>query len=325
MEYSSQVLQVQEEQAVNKTLLQQTAIIIVNYNTPLLTTEAVKSLIQQENEITIIVVDNCSSDNSKELLSNEFSNISSVHLIFAEKNYGFAIGNNIGIDYAKKLGTINFIGIMNPDIKVSAATISALTTVLAAHSEIGLITAKTYFNGTAANPNVCAWRTPNLSNLLFACTIPAFVWSRLLRKFNKVYDGRTHYSDEYYSGKKIAYVDVVQGCFFMCTLETMDKIDNFDEGTFLYNEEDILACRIKIINKTNAVLTNEYIYHNHQIKDKSLMNAENKIFAITCTHNSRQYFINKYCNYSNFVKKLLFAFFDIDCKIRIKAVKLLYK
>ena len=258
-----------EKEASQKKLLQQTALIIVNYNTTDLTMSAVRSLLQQDAGISIIIVDNCSDDNAKELLEKAFSESSSVHLIFADKNYGYAVGNNIGIDYAGELGTIRFVGIMNPDVEVSPSTLAALAAALEEHDEIGLITAKTYFNGVDTTPNLCAWRTPKLANLLLFCTTPAFVWSRLLKKLHKDFNDQNYYGDEHYAGKDIAFVDVVQGCFFMSKLETMSSIGSFDKETFLYFEENILAAKIKNRQKINAVLTKEYIRHNHQIKEKN--------------------------------------------------------
>lgn len=325
MEFLSSDTLCQEEKSLNESFLKQTALIIVNYNTPLMTIETVHSIIDKNNEITIIIVDNSSTDNSKELLSGEFSESNAVYLVFAEKNFGYAVGNNIGIAYAKKLGTVHFIGIMNPDVKVEISTISALTNVLSKHPEIGLITAKTFFNGEMTSPNFCAWRLPKVSNFIFLCTIPAFLLRYLYNKLNKVYSDQDYYDDEYYNSNNIVNVEVVQGCFFMCTLQTMLEIGMFDKETFLFFEENILAVKIKNINKVNAVLPKECIYHNHYVREQHLKNKKTKIFAIDCLHKSRCYFINKYCNCNYFFKKLLILFFEIDCKIRIIGVKMLYR
>ena len=54
-----------DENCLYENLLKQTAIIIVNYNTPLLTIESVHNIADNNTGIIVIVVDNCSTDNSK--------------------------------------------------------------------------------------------------------------------------------------------------------------------------------------------------------------------------------------------------------------------
>ena len=43
-------------------------------------------------------------------------------------------------------------------------------------------------------------------------------------------------------------VEVVSGCFFMIRKDILELVGNFDNTTFLYYEENILACKLKSID-----------------------------------------------------------------------------
>ena len=74
------------------------SIIIVNYNTYDLTAACIQSIIEHTKRISyeIIVVDNASTDGSKE----KFERDSRIKYIYSEKNGGFGYGNNRGIEIA---------------------------------------------------------------------------------------------------------------------------------------------------------------------------------------------------------------------------------
>ncbi|WP_018614937.1 glycosyltransferase family 2 protein [Segetibacter koreensis] len=86
------------------------SIIIVNYKTPLLIVDCIRSIKSQTKNISyeIIVADNLSNDDSKEIICTEFTDV-----IWLQINYnaGFARANNAGIRLSK--GEI--ILLLNPD------------------------------------------------------------------------------------------------------------------------------------------------------------------------------------------------------------------
>ncbi len=63
----------------------------------------------------IIIVDNCSPNESGRKLGQQYSNSSDVQVILMEENLGFAKGNNIGFKEAKK-DSPDFIVVMNNDV-----------------------------------------------------------------------------------------------------------------------------------------------------------------------------------------------------------------
>ncbi|WP_027207011.1 glycosyltransferase family 2 protein [Butyrivibrio fibrisolvens] len=66
----------------------------------------------------IVIVDNCSQDNSGQFLSNKYESSDEVHVIFCDKNLGFAKGNNEGISFLRNLYDCEFICLANPDTRI---------------------------------------------------------------------------------------------------------------------------------------------------------------------------------------------------------------
>jgi GT2 family glycosyltransferase len=98
-------------------------IIILNYFTYDLTLKLLERLenLKYQN-FFIVVVDNNSPNNSKEILINNIINQSKfsneIYFIEAKKNGGYSYGNNIGIRKAFKLGA-KYILIINNDVDIS--------------------------------------------------------------------------------------------------------------------------------------------------------------------------------------------------------------
>lgn len=310
---------------MKKETLSDVALIILNYNTSLLTINTIRFLLDSDSDVQLVIVDNCSIDDSRNKLSKEFSNVENVHLIFNDFNKGYANGNNIGIKYAKSLNNIKIIGVMNPDVTVDISVVRKMKRILLNRQDIGLITAKTYYNGVLRSPNECAWKTPGIHNIMLMSTIVGFFVKKILNFMGKKDNFQGSYDDDYYEQEEIVKVDVVQGCFFMSRLTTLDAVHYLDDKTFLYYEENILAKKIKDINKINAVLTTDGIYHNHIEKDCRLVKRKNKIFDMACMNASRDYYILNYSSF-NCIKIYLIRFIlCIDFYIRKIVVFFLFK
>src|SRR5690606_2746937 len=99
----------------------QLSVVILNYNVKHFLEICVKSVQKAIENINgeIIVVDNASTDGSKEMMQNIFPNVT---YLYQTKNSGFPKGNNIGVDRAKG----EFICILNPDTIVAEDTFEIL-------------------------------------------------------------------------------------------------------------------------------------------------------------------------------------------------------
>ena len=268
-----------------KNSLDNLSIIILNYNSAELCISLVKELIELETGAHLFVVDNCSSDNSKIVLSEQLPQNNKVHTIFLDSNNGYAKGNNAGIRESFRINPdTDSILVMNPDIVVDNRDILfRLYNAIHENTNIGAITTQTIFNGQIHDPNECAWRFLTKSYMMFGGTLVGRLFVKDLKYPQLIPDSNG-----------IATVDVVQGCFFMIRREVFEKIGMLDTHTFLYSEESMLAKKLNKYGYKNAVLTDLYIHHNHKVKDKKLERAENKIFDMKCFYDSRKYYIKQY-------------------------------
>lgn len=93
------------------------AAVIINYNNFLVTINCVESLLKwNDPNLYILIVDNGSINESYEVLNKKFSKKEKVFILKSKKNYGYAGGCNIGIDFAKNKLDVLFVALLNSDL-----------------------------------------------------------------------------------------------------------------------------------------------------------------------------------------------------------------
>lgn len=92
--------------------------VILHYLTTKDTKECIDSILNSINyeNYEIVVVDNGSSNQSGEQLTNHYINTQKIHVLMLDKNLGFAQGNNVGYEYAKYKLNARFIIMINNDM-----------------------------------------------------------------------------------------------------------------------------------------------------------------------------------------------------------------
>ena len=252
------------------------AAIILNYNDSGTTEKLVKKIKDFKSIDKIIVVDNHSTDNSFERLS-KLSN-SRTDVIRTKDNKGYATGNNYGVWHAISKYNAEYIIIANPDVVFEENCIKEMKNTLASINESGAITCKmTLPDGSAG---IAAWKIPSF----FDCIIEeSFVLTRLL-----------NYPLQYKvnSEEMLSLVEAVAGSFFMIKADVFKEIGGFDDNTFLYYEENILAYKLKEKGYKNFCLENITYIHNHSVSiDKTI---KNNIDKFRIEYNSRKYYCKEY-------------------------------
>ena len=100
-------------------------VVVLNYKNYEETIQCVHSILTQEKvEVRVVIVDNGSDNDSYSQLVAEFSRFENVYVIKNEKNWGYARGNNIGIDFLREKN-IDFILVCNSDVVFSSNNIVA--------------------------------------------------------------------------------------------------------------------------------------------------------------------------------------------------------
>jgi len=111
--------------------LARTSIIIVNYNGRFFLKDCLESIRSSEaSQEEIIIVDNASTDGSADYIKKEFPH---VKLIALDKNYGFALANNIGAEAAAG----EYIVFLNNDTVVTPRWLKHLRDVFSSDPTVG--------------------------------------------------------------------------------------------------------------------------------------------------------------------------------------------
>lgn len=286
--------------------------VILNYNDYNNTMKLASKLKSYEVIHKIIIVDNNSTDNSFYLLKENFSNSQKIEVISSGKNGGYAFGNNIGIKYALSKYSVNGFLILNPDIEVQEMTISSIVKFVKQNSvfKIGIVGAKN-------NVGVSAWKLPSFWSYVILSS------PLLTRIFG---DPLIYNNNEIDQIQGFTKVDVLPGSFFFITSESIQDVGFFDEGTFLYCEESILAYKLRKKGYSNYLLTNVSFTHLESGSTRSLKFIKRYIML----QRSRKYFLTKYLNV-NILGILLFwlvtslGLFEFLMLSNLKAILKLFK
>jgi len=93
------------------------------------------SVVANTTDADIIVADNGSTDNSLEVLKNEFPTVKTIVL---DKNYGFAEGYNRAIDQVDS----EYVVLLNSDVEVTEGWLAPMVAYMDAHPEVAAVQPK---------------------------------------------------------------------------------------------------------------------------------------------------------------------------------------
>lgn len=210
-------------------------VVILNYNTRDVLRECLGSLSYTRGiEFETIVVDNCSSDGSTDMLRREFP---AVRLIASPRNGGYAFGNNQGLrEFLSRPEPPRALMLLNADTIVPLDALRGLMDFLDAHPQVGVVGPKLVLRDGSLDlacrrsfptPQVSFYRMVGLSKL--------FPRSPRFGRYNLTY------LDE----NQTAQVDSVVGACMLIRSEALRAAGLLDESFFMYGEDLDLALRIK--------------------------------------------------------------------------------
>lgn len=227
------------------------SVIIVNFNTANHLKECLNSFAIFENECDyeIIVVDNCSSDNSREIIKDLSHNIKLKYL-FLDKLKSFSSANNRGF----QLSSGDFILIMNPDIIFTENVLYKLINVMNQHIEIGGISpALIGFDGKFQRNYFL--RYPSILQFIFFYSIFSKLFYRFPYLMNKYLENQEIDISE---GKRFQ-VEQLPCAFFLTRRNIFEEVGMMDEKYFLFFEDVDLSYKInrkyKLIVDTSLKVT----------------------------------------------------------------------
>jgi GT2 family glycosyltransferase len=218
--------------------------IILNYKSSELVKELVGTIVNFDENLPICIVDNSSEI---EKLNEEVGKFSNVKILNAGGNLGYARGNNVGLNDVYAHRPTEFVCICNPDIRFDRIFLERLISLIDGNS------APDFFGVEMVDKNgrplVSQWKQPTLVEdivddfSLLKHPLSLFIkgGGRLKKKAR---------------GNIKQDADVISGAFFVAKLDIFAKVNFFDDRTFLFCEERILAKRLEAIGVKRQIMSN---------------------------------------------------------------------
>lgn len=300
------------------------SIVILNYKNWQDTVECLDSVMKiTYQNYRVIVVDNDSRNESLEhiergLFQQEkrplrltqqqsetgvFDN-NSIVLIQSASNHGYAAGNNIGIRWALRAGD-EYVLILNNDTIAKENFLEPLVEFLNSHSDTAMVGPKILdLDGNI--DRTCARRRSDFYDFIFRIGIlgslfPDNYWHR-----------KQYYIGEYdYSVPR--QVEVLSGSCILICCNFFERIGLFDENTFLFWEEGILAEKSRKTGMKIYVIPSSVIIH----KFGQTIKKRNNITILKIGKQSLNYYLKEYSGFGFLKRGLIMLDQQILYRIRL--------
>jgi hypothetical protein len=215
------------------------AVILVNFNGVNDTLECISSLKNSTyKDFEIIVVDNCSTDNSVERLVAAKKNYSFT-LLQSNENKGFSAGNNIGIQYALEKGA-QYFWLLNNDTVVENDCLEKLLMPFKLSAKCGLTIGKIFYEKNRDT----IWYAGGALNQLTSRTEHWHYMDKDNKRINEV-----------------CKVTFATGCCMCISKELIQTVGLLDESYFLYEEDAEYCCRVNKSVFEMIFTPDAHIYH----------------------------------------------------------------
>lgn len=264
--------------------------------------ESIQKIMQYSKyEHEIIVVDNHSNNATGEQLQKMYSKVSNITIIINKENLGFANGNNVGFEYAKKKLNCNYIVMLNND-----------TYILQEDFVDKIVQSYTEYNYAILGPKIIAKdgtiyyirnQLPTVKQVKKSILINRLLYILSYMNLNFFYKLLSNKLNKDKDNKEKLYANnvekdiILHGCCLIFSPLYINEFDGIDKRTFLYNEEELLFIRVKKMGwlslhnpeleiyhmedgATNAIVWNSrkknMFKHKNLIKSKKILYKELK-------------------------------------------------
>lgn len=202
---------------------------IVNTNNRDLLKSCLESIYNNttEKSFEIIVVDNCSTDGSLEMVHENFPDVKTIE---NSERRGYGYSNNRAFEVSRG----KYVLVLNEDMLVLPGAIDTMLEMMEKDSTIGALGCR-LLNGDKTLQHSCSY-FPTLFNEIFSNFVP----------YHLIFPNSRFRSHMYHwDHTEDREVDVIKGCCMMIPREFIEQHGLFDEQFFLFSDEYDLCKRIK--------------------------------------------------------------------------------
>jgi lipopolysaccharide heptosyltransferase II len=218
---------------------------IVTYNSVNTIEKCLASVLASwpKNELGVLVWDNASDDQTKEIIRGKFP---TVKVYSSPGNIGFGAGHNFLLKEARG----EFFLCLNPDTRLTQGCLKQFVKILSENPGIGAVAPSLVFPDGSFQ---ISWgKFPSLKN--------EFYTRRDYRKAANIGMNELAALEEKY--QREGYVDWVSGACFLARTEVLRRFGGFDPNFFLYFEDADLGYRLQ--------LAGYHCYHLPSVKVKHI-------------------------------------------------------
>lgn len=244
--------------------MKQTAVVILNYNGAGMLRRFLPSVIKYSPEASIYVADNGSSDESCDVVRNEFP---AVKLMVLDQNYGFAEGYNRALAQVDE----EYAVLLNSDVEVTRGWLSPMTQFLDSNPEVA-----------ACQPKLLSFKQKDFFE--YAGAAGGFIdkWGYTFCR------GRIFNTVERDSGQYDDTTDVfwATGAALMIRNEVYKNNGGLDGRFFAHMEEIDLCWRLRSRGYRIACVPQSHVYHvggatlKKENPQKTYLNFRNNLLMI---------------------------------------------
>ncbi len=291
--------------------------VVLNYMNYKDTIECVSSLLAiGRDDYCVVVVDNCSQNESIGELQRYFSGNEVVVIISSSKNIGYSGGNNIGIKWLCDRAVNNIIIATNDTVLLSEDILDKFDALNL--DDVGIVGPNILsLEGDMQNPALIEPSFLYFANLFFYMPMK-FIRNTIYTLFNGIKQRRRSLLyDKKLSMVKVKEEDAISktvsvymlhGAFFFITKNFIDKVGQLDENIFMYCEEDLLSWQCEKKGLSRLFMPSISVLHKESKSSELVHKAEKYNFIESNIKKSRKYVNDK-------IGLFTFIFFLIKLRI----------
>lgn len=252
--------------------------VVLNYNDSDTVIEFIQRIRDYKNIENIVIVDNMSTDESFERLSNLYREESKINILQTDENKGYGYGNNYGVSYVYKTFEDKYTLISNPDVIFSEEMLNDLLDAID-NNNVSVVSGVQF---TKENVEIAdkAWKVPNAFEYIFEGS-----------KLAKLFKVSSLYKEEHFKSV-LSRVDCVPGAMLLVNTKDFLDIGGYDDRMFLYCEETTLGYKLMKAELSTLLVNNAgYIHIGSTSTGKELATKKAQKRLI---YNSRLFFLKNY-------------------------------
>jgi len=213
------------------------SIIIVNYNTRKILKQCLESIYKFEDKkiFEIIIIDNCSEDNSIEYIENLKASYKNITAVYLQSKTSFSASNNIGFELSKG----DYILIMNPDIIFIEPLLEKLINDLNKNERLAVVCPLLIGTDGKFQRNYFQ-RYPTLLQFIFFYSILGNFSLRFPFLINRYQEN----GDININSNSLEFAEQIPCAFFFTKRNIFEEVGEMDESFLLFFEDVDLSYQI---------------------------------------------------------------------------------